>query len=149
MGDPPALVRLKRDIPYNPHNTAHQELVRYITEYSTSEDATIGTNENPVYGMLKQAGLALPSYNAFFFTTQRDLEYYSDQDFKKLNALLESDTFLPAVRSLKFSFERDEFHHGYIISNGEALMKMIRNYHPEARLLFKDVGIIVGRRGRI
>lgn len=142
MSDPPELVRLKREIPYNPHNKAHQELVRYITEYSTSEDVTLITNEHSVYGMLNKAGIALPSYNAFFFTTQRDLEYYSDQDFKKLNALLESDTFLPAVRSLKFTFERDEFYYGYIISNGEALMKMIRNYYPEVHLLFKDVGII-------
>ena len=138
----PELASLGKEIPYNPHNKAHQELVRYINEYATVEHLDFTIRENKVYKMINEAGIAVPPYSSIFYAMEQDPEYYTQQDFAKLEGLLESDSFIPAVRSLVFNFERQLWYNRTIISIGESLMKRIEHYDPMVRLLFKDVGII-------
>lgn len=133
--------RAAEDLSYDPNKKVHRELARQISVYASR--LVNPARNSRAFDMLQEAGIPLPqeSQNLAQGLTI-DPDQLEERDFQKLKRLLESDAFIPALKNLKIQFH---FDYGRLYSwktDAESLMKGIRNYYPEVRILYKNVSMI-------
>jgi len=129
---------------YDPESITQRELTKEISYYAEKLNLSEPLLDNTAFSMLKEYGLAFPeiSQDRDFSDFQNDSTYYSNEDYKKLDRLLASDAFLPALKTMKSGYFYQRMSYNTWKSDAESLMKMIKNYYPEVKLLYQDVGII-------
>lgn len=132
------------NLSYDPESITQRELTKQISYYAENLDLSEPLVDDTSFYMLKEYGLAFPELRSelYYSDYQNDSTYYSDEDYKKLNRLLASDAFLPSLKSLKSGYFAQRMSHNTWKSDAASLMKMIKNYFPEVKLLYQDVGII-------
>jgi len=135
---------LASDLGYDPENTTQREITKQISYYAEKLDFSEPLVDDTSFSMLKAYGLAFPQIDQknVIDGFQNDSTYYTAEDFKKLERLLASDAFLPSLKTLKSGNIYQYMTYNKWKSDAESLMKMIRNYYPEVKLLYQDVGII-------
>lgn len=132
------------NLKYNINNPKQNELSKQITSYVNSISNNIEIDHveriNPIFYDLN---IPEPTWNYNEITRISGIEnYYSESDYKKLNNLVRTSKFqaiLKTLRSYKINYRV------YVSNNyedGLSIMRLIKTYYPDVKLLYQDVGII-------
>ena len=141
-------LQIVKDLNYNSENIEHTKLARQLQSY-----ATLQTNKNNNYFNIvnpKVDELLLKNNIAF---PRLDIEkqnmglvgdstYYHREDIDTAKQLLKDKNFrthLKSKRTLLLYYTMD---FNVLHNDALAILKLIKNYHPDVKLLFEDVGII-------
>ncbi len=132
------------NLKYNINNAKQNELSKQITSYvnSISEKIDYGNVEriNPLFYDL---GIPEPNWNFNEIARISGIDnYYSQTDYKKLYDLVRTSHFqaiLKTLRSYKIIYQSTASNN---YEDGLSIMKLIKTYYPNVKLLYQDVGII-------
>lgn len=133
------------DLTYNPKDQQQKELAKEVLNYINRITNYTDKVDNSLKEMLQAADIAHPKVHFQDGQTgwdDSDQSYYSDEDFKKLKEMLHSKklrTVLKSVRTTKVYNNYDALNRH---TDGLSIREMIKDYYPEVKVIYKDVGII-------
>lgn len=136
------LSQFSNNISYNPSKKVHRELALDISKYATNLFFDNQFQSNQVFNMLQEEGIAYPRVRPNNMVFEDNLDYYTEKDIEKMEALLVNDAFIARLKLLKPMFYRQSLRIESRRSDAESLIKEIRNYFPEVRILYKDISIL-------
>ena len=136
---------------FNPNNSRQNELAKQIATYINSQVWDFEKDEQwqhiAISPMLEAAGIPrYPlsfSYSALGHFEQVDTTFYTQENINTIRALLNSHPFKTGLRALKIlkqSYNVASFANQQ--EDGRSILAAIRNYYPDIRLRYDDVGII-------
>ena len=99
--------------------------------------------DDTALNMVRTSGIPYPRVdpnNPFSYNI--DSTYYNQNHFDKLESLLEDNLFRSELNTLAVSLLYNNFEFNVKASQGESLLKLIKEYYPEVKVLVQDVGII-------
>jgi hypothetical protein len=134
------------NLKYNINNSQQNELSNQITSYvnSISEKIDFGRVEriNPLFYEL---GIPEPVWNLSELEANNrneDDNYYSKIAYEKLNNLVRTSKFKAILKTLKSYKIIYRAHVSNNYEDGLSIMKLIKTYYPDVKLLYQNVGII-------
>lgn len=139
--------QLIENLDYDPQNKKHINISRQLQSYAslTERDPSLNVQFiTKINDLLLEHDIAYPGFDLdkIQLGFLGDSTYYHNNEFeraKKLTtnnhfkALLKSERTVKTFQTLIFREQRDD---------AMAMLKIIKDYHPEAKLLIQDVGII-------
>lgn len=144
---PSESIQIIENLKYNSGNPEQSNLVKQLLSYNKlisvkSKSAISIVNEVPDY--LLQRSIAFPGFNyeeqgrGLIF----DSTYYNTEDFKNAIALLQDKEFRSHVKSQRTQRAFQVLDYKSLRNDAKSIIRIIKDYHPDAKLLFQDVGII-------
>lgn len=133
------------DLTYNPKDQQQKELAKELLNYINRITDNTYKVENRLKQMLQEADIAHPKVHFKDGATgwdDSDQNYYSDADFKNLKEMLHSKTFRTALKSVRTVKAQNYFDAYNSHVDGLSIRDLIKNYYPEVKVIYKDVGII-------
>ena len=133
------------DLTYNPKDKQQKELTKEVLNYINRITNATYKVENRLKQMLQAADIAHPKVH---FQDGRsgwddsDQNYYSDADFKKLKDMLHSKTIRTVLKSVRTVKVYNYFDALNRHTDGLSIRELIKDYYPEVKVIYKDVGII-------
>ncbi|NJB71964.1 hypothetical protein GGR42_002426 [Saonia flava] len=132
------------NLKYNINNPKQNELSKQITSYvnliNKKMDLGLVDRINPLF---YEIGIAEPSWNFNEIVNVNGIDnYYSQDDYSTLYDLVRTSRFqviLKTLRSYKISYLSTASNY---YADGLSIMKLIKTYYPNVKLLYQDVGII-------
>lgn len=125
-------------------NNKQKEISKQIINYVSTFDFFDETIDDDLVSSLKSINLAFPKVDADNLMTgwvTTDSTYYSENDDYKVIQLVHSNAFKATIKTMRtrlIYFSANAFkRYGDAVS----LRKLIKDYHPKVKLLFKDVGV--------
>jgi hypothetical protein len=130
---------------FNPNNKSQNEIFKHIINYVNEIEREIKFQDY-LYPLYYEYNLASPKVNTNTDVYSRydrlDSLYYNDNDILNAIKLINSDKF----RIAKKNTRNDKVNYRTVLSNrlGDAnsILQLIKNYYPEVKILYQDVGII-------
>jgi hypothetical protein len=134
------------NLKYNINNPKQNELSKQITTYVNSINEKIDyihvERINPLFYDL-EIPEAIWNYNDFGGINEFENDnYYSETDYEKLHVLVRSPKFRAILKTLKSYKLLYKAHVSNNYEDGLSIMKLIKTYYPDVKLLYQDVGII-------
>lgn len=128
----------------DPNNIKQTEIVKEITNYTNSlQNNSLAEKENAVQMMIDE-GIPFSRPN-IGFTTKFDIIdslYYTNFHFERFNYLLNQSKFKAEMLTLEVNRTYQYYELNTKISSGTSILALIKNYYPDVKILYKDVGII-------
>lgn len=141
-------LQILRDLDYNSENKEHSKLVRQLQSY-----ATLVNNKNSDYfspfqtkisELLLENNIAFPKLDldqSNLWLTG-DSIYYTKEDLSTSVKLLKDKNFRTQLKSKRTQLAIFTLDFRVLSNDALAMLKLIKDYYPEVKLLFQDVGII-------
>ena len=144
--DPESLLILK-NLEYNTENQDQINLANQLQSYATlitnktKEYLKIETriNEKLLQNNIPFPKLDLENTNKGLIS---DSTYYNNEDYLNCKKLLKDTNFRTHLKSQRTQVSFNSLDFKVLYNDALAMLKLIKNYYPEVKLLFQDVGII-------
>ena len=130
---------------YNSENQEQKELAKEILNYTNRINDYTYKIEKRLEKMLQDTDVAHPKVHFNDDISGWDYSddtYYSSQDIKNLKELLRSKTFQTVLKSVRAAKIYNSYDATNRHTDGLSIRELIKNYHPEVKVIYKDVGII-------
>lgn len=131
---------------YDPSDTRQREIAKELTTYASFHSSYIFSPRMQLTTLLENQHIPNPmlafGYSAFENFAPPFTNFYSDEDVAKARLLAASKevrSILIGLRALKLSWV--EVYTGFF-EDGISVLKMMKTYNPDLKLLYKEVGII-------
>lgn len=134
-----------KNLNFSPNNIEQNELSKQITFYIKDIGEKHSFEQTDIDDLFDELGLAWPVFiedNAIRGIDSRDSLYYSKKDVEKLIAFKKNPKHHAILKKLKFAkvtYKATTFNRH---KSAEALIRQIKTYYPDVKLIFSDVGII-------
>ena len=133
----------------NPNNYIHNEISKQISSYVDTNSTFLIKNDSnpyPLSDYLTQHGISKVWINFGYAQinnfTDYDRDYYKDDDINKVLELLKTDDLKNILKEILSYKKHLYFQYNLGIQDGISMQKMITEYNPNVKLLYKDIGII-------
>jgi len=128
----------------DPTNIKQTELLKEITNYINLLQINPHMENANFYQMMIDEGipLGLPDKVRPLKFDKLDSTYYKNYHFDKLGFLLKQPKFQAEMLTFKVGTTYQYYELNTKISSGTSILALIKNYYPQVRILYKDVGII-------
>lgn len=141
-------LQILRDLDYNSENNEHTKLARQLQSFATLVNNKNGDNFNPFKTKIDEAlmenNIAFPKLDlenqGFGFTG--DSTYYTKEDLNASLKLLQDKNFRTQLISKRTQYAVFTLDYRVLYNDALAMLKLIKDYYPEVKLLYQDVGII-------
>lgn len=133
-----------QNLQYNPNNLAQNEVVKEIVNYTNNIKKSYEI-DNRLERLLEDNNIAAPIID---FTQdglglfKADSSYYSKTDVTNLERMVKSDNLRAILKSLQTKIIYNKFNAQNRNADGLSIMRMIKTYYPEVKIVYSDVGII-------
>jgi hypothetical protein len=129
---------------YNPNNPVQNEISKQIIRYANLLDKSWYNDVYvPVAQNIKEAGIPYPRIAQLDdfspFINMNSL--YTNTEIKRAQDLLTSEIFRADLSSLQTGLQSAKVTYWAFNLDAVSIMETIKNYYPEVKLLFKNVGI--------
>jgi hypothetical protein len=133
------------NLSFNPDNKSQNQIFKHVINYVNEVDNEIKYQDylNPLY---YEYNIASPKVNTIADIDSRfdrlDSLYYKDDDILSAIELINSNKFRIAknnTRNNKVNYRATLFNR---LGNVKSILQLIKNYYPEVKVLYQDVGII-------
>jgi len=126
---------------FNPDNKKQNEIALQISNYINNTNNGLTNNPTTFHSFLMKHNIALGGFD-MIDVYEGDSLFYSDYELDKMKDLLQSEELKALLKTTKvykgFMFINSRNYMG----DGLSIMKLIKKYNPEVKLLFQDIGII-------
>jgi hypothetical protein len=130
---------------FNPNNKSQNEIFKHVINYVNEVDNEI-LYQDYLHPLYYEYNLASPKVNSNDGVINRfdklDSLYYNDQDILNVIKLVNSNEFRIAknnTRNNKVNYRSTLLNR---LGNVKSILQIIKNYYPEVKILYQDVGII-------
>ncbi len=133
-----------QNLQYNPNNLAQNEVVKEIVNYTNNIKKSYEI-DNRLERLLEDNNIAAPIID---FTQdglglfKADSSYYSKTDVTNLERLVKSDNLRAILKTLQTKIIYNKFNAQNRNADGLSIMRMIKTYYPDVKIVYSDVGII-------
>lgn len=140
-------VTLSSNLDFDPENLEQIKVTRQIASYIENRVWAVSSKENLISPLLYDAGIPIPEiifglteFNNF---ESVDTTFFKPEEVDGIRVLLKTEKFNTALRTIK----ADRLMLAHLdmrnsIDDAKSVQKIIKDYYPEIRLLYSDVGII-------
>ena len=130
---------------YNPENREQINLSKQIITYINGVKSFRSQVDNRIHDLVQDRNIPLPKVdpnNANSGAVLSDSTYYSPEQIMRAKDLIQSEEYRSALRTVRTNtiFERSTFF--VLYSDAQSVLRLIKSYYPEVRLIYEDVGII-------
>lgn len=136
-------------IAFNPEDKKQKKLANQLFSYkeliaSKANYSFVNGAFDEIRNELVDNGISFPKFdhNVINSVWVSDSIWYSKEDIKNTKNLLYSKQFRSLLKTAKSQRNFDILDYRAFIAESENILNSIKTYHPDARLLFEDVGII-------
>ena len=140
------------NLEFNPENPEQNEIARLITTYVDKNDVyreilatNVDVNDKSLWELLQKnsipnpGGLSPEVTDEFLHVEEN---YFNESEIQKVMELMESPYGQSLIKS-KFNVNMNAMlYANNRYEDAVSIQKIIKNYHPEVRVLYKDVGVI-------
>ena len=136
-----------KNLEYNTGNEEQVNIVKQLYGYSnliSIKSKNAFKIENKITELLLENNIAFPrfEYNEVSRGLIFDSTYYDDEDYQKALNLLQDKNFRTHLKSQRSQRAFQVLDYKALYTDAQATIGLIKDYHPEAKLLFQKVGII-------
>ena len=127
----------------DPNNNKQTEIVKEINNYVNFLQVNHQTDISSAYQMLLDEGVPPPKpiiNTSEFYKV--NLAYYTNYHFERFKHLLDQPKFKAEMLALKTERTYRSYELSTKIGAGKSILALIKNYYPNVKILYKDVGII-------
>ena len=143
----PESLQILQNLQYNTENQDHTKLANQLQNYAslitnkTKEYFKIETN---IQGILLQNNIPFPKLDLEKTNLGliSDSTYYNHEDYINCIKLLQDKNFRTQLKSQRTQVSLYSLDFKVLHNDALAMLKLIKDYYPDVRLLFQDVGII-------
>lgn len=141
-------LQILMELNYNSENLEHTKLARQLQSYASLLSNKYRNNFNfvnpEIDGLLLKNNIAFPKFN---LENQNlgfigDSTYYNKEDIDNSIILLQNKNFKAHLKSKRTQLCIYKLDFDVLHNDALAMLKLIKNYYPDVKLLFQDVGII-------
>jgi len=141
-------LQILSDLDYDSENNAHTKLARQLQSYATLVNNKNGNNftlfETNIDEILLENTIAFPKFDLeqqnLGFTG--DSIYYTNEDLNICVKLLHDKHFRTQLKSKRTQLVIYTLDFRVLHNDALAMLKLIKDYYPDVKLLYQDVGII-------
>ena len=132
-----------QNLRYNPNNLLQNEVLKEIVNYTNNIKKGYVLDDRLVR-LLEDKDIAAPKINFLDMNNwyNSGTGYYSEKDIDILEQLVRSDKLSAILKTLQTKI----FSNRNIAQNrnndGISIMRLIKSYYPEVKIIYRDVGII-------
>jgi hypothetical protein len=133
-----------QNLKFNPDDYLQNEISKQIINYANNLDFIDYSIDDDIANSIKKINLAFPKVDVnspnegWVFS---DSTYYSHEDLVKSKELINSNAFKSILKTYRTKLIYQKFNAVKRQGDGLSLMKLIKNYYPEAKVLYVDVGV--------
>jgi hypothetical protein len=138
---------LIRSLQYDPSDFGQRELAKELTAYSSFHSTGRITSRQRLTTILESHHIPDPvlsfGFGSFDDFNLLDKNYFNQKDIERTRGLIRTEELrgiLLSMRSQKLIFV--EVNYATFLEDGLSILRMIKVYNPEVKLLHKDVGIL-------
>lgn len=134
-----------QNLKFSPDDYVQNEISKQIINYANKLDFIDFSIDDDLATAIKKINLAYPKVDASNPTdgwwSNIDSTYYSNEDIVKSKELIRSHAFKSILKTYRTKLIYQRGRAFTRQGDGLSLMKLIKNYYPEAKILFVDVGV--------
>lgn len=129
-----------KDLAPHPENAGQKELTKEILNYVSTISNYSQRKDERLEESMKRIDIAIPVVDANL--KPEDPNYYNSAEISRCRELLETTRFRAilkserAINKYNYSNARNRY------NDALSIMELIKDYYPELKILYKDVGII-------
>ena len=131
---------------FNPEDKQQKELANKLINFNELLFIKTRTNDisKEIRSSLIKNGIAFPKFDKDKINKGwvSDSIWYSNEDLKNAKNLLFNVPFRSLLKTQRSYRNLDVLDYKALEQESETILKLIKKYHPDVRLLFEDVGII-------
>ena len=127
---------------YNPTNVEQNNITTQITKYINSLTIETMLSSFDISKVLFDLDIPFPTVSGPEYFSRSDSSYYSKEDLIKVKNLAKSNFFRAKLKSYKSKKLIELGWAGNRFHDSRSILNLIKNYYPDVKLLFQDVGII-------
>lgn len=140
-------IRTLNDLVYNPNNVKQNDLSKQLLNYGAliSKDSELAMDiGNSIADYLAKNYISFPyvDENNSMRGIRSDTLFYNELDYQKARALTKSREFRILLQSNRSQRVFQLLNNRMRFNDAQAMLRLIKNYYPEVKLLYQDVGII-------
>lgn len=141
-------LQILKDLNYNSENVEQTKLANQLQSYATLVSNKNGDNFNIVNPkideFLLKNNIAFPRLDIEkrYLGFTGDSTYYNKEDIENSKNLLQDKKFRAHLKSKRTQLSIYTLDFEVLHNDALAMLKLIKNYYPDVKLLFQDVGII-------
>ena len=126
---------------FNPDNKKQNEIALQISNYINNTNNGLTSNPTTFHSFLMKHNIALGGFE-MIDVYEGDSLFYSDYELDKMKDLLQSEELKTLLKTTKVYKGFMYINSRNYMVDGLSIMKLIKEYNPEVKLLFQDIGII-------
>ena len=130
---------------FNPENRKQVNLSKQIVTYISGVENFESEIDGRIFDLVRKENIPLPKAdpenpNSGWVTS--DSTYYSQEQIERARQLLHSEEYRSELLSArtKTIWERSTIN--VLYSDAQSVIRLIKNYYPDVKLIYEDVGII-------
>ena len=134
-----------KDLNYNPENKKQKELSKEILNYINGITSNEYFDDERLEHALQYINIPFPKEHFDDGSTgwdDTDSTYYSASDFKNLHDLVRSQKFKAILKTVRTYKIYNHANARNMYNDGLSIRELIKDYYPEVKVSYKDVGII-------
>ena len=132
---------------YNPQDSRQRAIAKELTSYASFHNQGHHYLEKELTTLLKSYNIPNPNpsfgFSSFDNFNEVDPEFYNPENLTATANLLTTGKVRALLLSLRAEKKfRVEVEYSTLLNDGVSILKLIKEYNPEVRLLYKNVGIL-------
>ncbi len=130
---------------YNANNKSQNEIFKYALNYTNDFNNEYEFFKDYLYSLYLEYNVAMPEvtiYNSNSLFGNLDSLSYTKNDIFNIVKLINSTELRTALKYTKNDRIRYKIFMSNRLSNAKSILQLIKNYYPEVKVLYQDVGII-------
>jgi hypothetical protein len=140
-------IQILDNLEYNIRNKNQNNLAKQLYSYGkllTEKNQNPFESDKSIADILTQNNIPFPKLdlNDLNKGLISDSTYYGEKEFKKAKALLQDENLITRLKSERTYRAINFLDYKAIYTDALSMLQLIKKYHPEAKLLYQDVGII-------
>lgn len=130
---------------YNPENRKQVNLSKQIITYISGVENFESRIDSRITDLVRKENIPLPKIdpenpNSGWITS--DSTYFSQEQIERAKKLVRSETYRSALRSIRTLTIWERSTINVLYSDAQSVIRLIKNYYPDVKLIYEDVGII-------
>lgn len=132
---------------YNPQDPRQREIAKELTSYSSFHTQGHNNLERELTTLLESHNIPNPNpsfgFSSYDNFNEVDTSFYNENDLETTARLMATEKVRALLLSLKAekSF-RVDVEYSTFLNDGVSILNLIKDYNPDVRLLYKNVGIL-------
>jgi hypothetical protein len=138
---------LIRSLKYDPSDFAQRELAKELTAYSSFHSTGRIVSKKRLTNLMEEHYIPDPvlsfGFGAYNDFNLLDTNFFNKKDVERTRKLIRSEEvrgILLGMRSQKIIFV--EVNYATFLEDGLSMLRMIKTYNPDVKLLYTDIGIL-------